>query len=218
MNYQQKIPSTTKGLKWVHPGKLRLKSVGDHFRPKVCMLSSFFHELFFQMKNSSSVFPVCHCPCQRCSPTLLNQFEDLFGEVDFDPAFAPSARSPWDQCWGWYSCLETTRDLANSWNCALGNYGTFFATFEHLKKLTSESEDTWVTRWTTLQLVWHLYVTFVQPWHIFKTIVPLLGCRAINYLRYEWWDCNFQMRCQLGPVLKCTVFGTYQTSVDRLVG
>ena len=91
------------------------------------------------MKNSSSVFPVCHCPCQRCSPTLLNQFEDLFGEVDFDPAFAPSARSPWDQCWGWYSCLETTRDLANSWNCALGNYGTFFPTFEHLKKLTSES-------------------------------------------------------------------------------
>lgn len=27
MNYQQKIPSTTKGLKWVHPGKLPLPKV-----------------------------------------------------------------------------------------------------------------------------------------------------------------------------------------------
>lgn len=97
--------------------------------------------------------------------------------------------------------FETTRALANSWNCALGNCGTF--------------NNFWASQKVDLRKWRHLsdpldHTTIgltplcdVRPnvkkrWHICKTIVPLVGCRAIDYLRYEWWDCNFQMRRHWG--------------------
>lgn len=166
----------------------------------------FFPWTVFINEEHDVVSPVSHCPCQT---GWLRS------------CFCPISTKPLDQRLIFF--FETTGAVANSWNCAWGNCGTFFPTFEHLKKLTSESEDTWVTRWTTLQLVWHLYVTFVQPsrkagtsskrlFHLLGVEQPQLNWGTSGEIAISRWGATW------GPVLKCTVFGTYQTSVDRLVG
>lgn len=88
MNYQQKIPSTTKGLKWVHPGDCLYQRSGIcwwPFQTKSMYAKDFSMNCFYKWRTWRSVSSVSLSLPDRLTSILLlpHQHEAPGSEVDF---------------------------------------------------------------------------------------------------------------------------------------